>query len=79
MNRQQTIVHSASVSGVGVHSGKPARLTVRPAGEGTGVVFVRSDVADRSAEIPALVTMVTTTNTTTENSNINTNILSPFD
>lgn len=69
MNRQQTIVHSASVSGVGVHSGKPARLTVRPAGEGTGVVFVRSDVADRSAEIPALVTMVTTTELGTNMSN----------
>jgi UDP-3-O-[3-hydroxymyristoyl] N-acetylglucosamine deacetylase len=61
MNRQHTIAGSASVSGVGVHSGKPATLTLRPAGEGAGVVFVRADMADRNAEIPALATRVTTT------------------
>ena len=61
MNHQNTIASSASVSGAGVHTGKPARLTVRPAGEGVGVVFVRTDVTDRAAEIPALVTKVTTT------------------
>ena len=61
MNLQTTIAGPASVSGVGVHSGKPARLTIRPAGEGTGVVFVRADVADRDADIPALATRVTTT------------------
>ena len=69
MNRQTTIAKEASVSGVGVHSGKPARLTVRPAGEGTGVVFVRADVTDRTAEIPALVTKVTTTELGTNMSN----------
>ncbi|OYX49581.1 MAG: UDP-3-O-[3-hydroxymyristoyl] N-acetylglucosamine deacetylase [Alphaproteobacteria bacterium 32-64-14] len=61
MSHQNTIASSASVSGAGVHTGKPARLTVRPAGEGVGVVFVRTDVTDRAAEIPALVTKVTTT------------------
>ena len=61
MNCQNTIASSASVSGAGVHTGKPARLTVRPAGEGVGVVFVRTDVTDRAADIPALVTKVTTT------------------
>lgn len=61
MKRQTTIAGTASVSGVGVHSGKPARLTIRPAGEGTGVVFVRADIADRDADIPALATRVTTT------------------
>ena len=60
MNLQTTIAGPASVSGVGVHSGKPARLTIRPAGEGTGVVFVRADIADRDADIPALATRVTT-------------------
>ncbi len=69
MNRQTTIAKEASVSGVGVHSGKPAQLTVRPAGEGTGVVFVRADVRDRAAEIPALVTKVTTTELGTNMSN----------
>ncbi|MFZ4685405.1 MAG: UDP-3-O-acyl-N-acetylglucosamine deacetylase [Hyphomonadaceae bacterium] len=61
MKRQTTIAGTASVSGVGVHSGKPARLTIRPAGEGTGVVFVRADIADRDADIPALAMRVTTT------------------
>lgn len=69
MNRQTTIAKEASVSGVGVHSGKSATLTVRPAGEGAGVVFVRSDVTDRAAEIPALVTKVTTTELGTNMSN----------
>jgi UDP-3-O-[3-hydroxymyristoyl] N-acetylglucosamine deacetylase len=61
MIRQNTLAGTASVSGVGVHSGKPATLTIRPAGEGTGVVFVRADVSDRDADIPALATRVTTT------------------
>jgi UDP-3-O-[3-hydroxymyristoyl] N-acetylglucosamine deacetylase len=61
INLQHTVAGEASVSGVGVHSGKPATLTVRPAGEDTGVVFVRTDVEGRDARIPALVTQVTTT------------------
>ena len=69
MTHQSTIARPATVSGVGVHSGKPATLTVRPAGEGVGVVFVRSDVTDRDAEIPALVTQVTTTELGTNMSN----------
>ena len=69
MSHQSTITKSATVSGVGVHSGKPASLTVHPAGENVGVVFVRSDVTDRAAEIPALVTKVTTTELGTNMSN----------
>ncbi len=69
MTHQSTIARSATVSGVGVHSGKPASLTVRPAPEGKGVVFVRSDVTDRAAEIPALATKVTTTELGTNMSN----------
>ncbi len=61
MNHQTTLAGTASVSGVGVHSGKPATLTIRPAGAGTGVVFVRTDVTDRDGDIPALATRVTTT------------------
>ena len=69
MNRQHTIAQEASLSGAGVHSGKPARLTIRPAAEGAGVCFVRSDVTDRDAMIPALVTKVTTTELGTNMSN----------
>ena len=49
MNLQTTLADEASVSGIGVHSGRPATLTIRPAAEGTGVVFVRADVTDRDA------------------------------
>jgi UDP-3-O-[3-hydroxymyristoyl] N-acetylglucosamine deacetylase len=69
MNRQQTIARAASVSGVGVHSGKPATLTVRPADAGVGVLFKRADVMDRDAIIPALATKVTTTELGTNMSN----------
>ena len=61
MNLQTTLAGTASVSGIGVHSGKPATLTISPAEEGAGVVFVRTDVTDRDADIPALATRVTTT------------------
>lgn len=61
MNLQTTLAGTASVSGIGVHSGRPATLTIRPAAEGAGVVFVRTDVTDRDADIPALATRVTTT------------------
>ena len=61
MSLQTTLAGTASVSGIGVHSGKPATLTISPAEEGAGVVFVRTDVTDRDADIPALATRVTTT------------------
>jgi UDP-3-O-[3-hydroxymyristoyl] N-acetylglucosamine deacetylase len=69
MSRQHTIASEASLSGVGVHSGKPARLTIRPAGEGVGVQFVRTDVTGCDAIIPALVKKVTTTELGTNMSN----------
>jgi UDP-3-O-[3-hydroxymyristoyl] N-acetylglucosamine deacetylase len=69
MEQQNTVARPASLSGVGVHSGKPARLTIRPAAEGAGVRFVRTDVTDRDAVIPALVTKVATTELGTNMSN----------
>lgn len=69
MSRQHTIAKPASLSGTGVHSGKAVTLTVRPAVEGAGVRFVRTDVTDRDAVIPALATKVTTTELGTNMSN----------
>lgn len=69
MNRQHTIAQVASLSGAGVHSGKPATLTIRPADEETGVRFVRLDVTDRDPVVPALATQVTTTELGTNMSN----------
>jgi len=59
--RQHTIASVVSVAGLGVHSGQPARLRLRPAGEGQGVCFVRTDISDPRREIPARFSAVTTT------------------
>ena len=48
---QNTIQNSVSFEGVGLHSGKPARLMLRPAPVDHGLVFHRVDADD--AEIPA--------------------------
>ena len=37
--RQQTIRKSVTLEGVGLHSGKPARLTLSPAPPDSGIVF----------------------------------------
>jgi UDP-3-O-acyl N-acetylglucosamine deacetylase len=51
--RRATIRTPATVEGVGLHLGRPCRLTFRPAPPGTGRVFRRVDQPDR-APIPAL-------------------------
>jgi UDP-3-O-[3-hydroxymyristoyl] N-acetylglucosamine deacetylase len=61
MIRQHTIANVVSLSGAGVHSGRPATLTLRPADEEMGVRFVRLDVGERDPVIPAQATKVTTT------------------
>ena len=40
---QATIQTSASINGVGLHSGEPVTLTVKPAPDNTGIVFIRTD------------------------------------
>jgi UDP-3-O-[3-hydroxymyristoyl] N-acetylglucosamine deacetylase len=57
---QRTLKQRSSVTGVGLHSGAPVRLTVAPAPADTGIVFVRSGI-----EVPALAGNVvdTTLNT----------------
>jgi UDP-3-O-[3-hydroxymyristoyl] N-acetylglucosamine deacetylase len=46
-SRQTTLRDQATVSGVGVHSGLPASLTLHPAEPDTGVVFVRTATDNR--------------------------------
>lgn len=46
--RQTTLRNQAAVSGIGVHTGEPATLTMYPADANTGIVFVRTDKHDRS-------------------------------
>jgi len=50
---QTTLSNSISVSGVGLHTGVDVNLTLRPAPENTGYIFVRTDLDD--FEIPASV------------------------
>lgn len=51
--RQTTIAKTFSAQGVGLHTGVAVKLTLRPAPENTGYVFVRTDLDD--FEIPASV------------------------
>lgn len=44
VHRQTTLAGPAVCAGVGLHSGKRARVALRPAEAGTGVVFRRSDL-----------------------------------
>ncbi len=60
--RQTTLRTSASVSGVGVHSGAPATLNMLPAEANTGIVFVRLGLNGRAdREIRADFRAVTAT------------------
>ena len=42
MRNQQTLAAAVTCSGVGLHSGQPVTMTLRPAPPDTGVVFVNS-------------------------------------
>ncbi len=48
---EHTITAPAICAGVGVHSGRRVRLTVRPAAADQGIVFVRTDIKDRDNRI----------------------------
>lgn len=60
IDRQTTVADQVSLTGIGVHSGKPASITILPADAGTGIVFQRTDNSD-AAEMPALWNRVTQT------------------
>ena len=50
---QITLARPVTLEGVGIHTGEPVRLTLRPAAVGAGVRFLRTDVADLDPAIPA--------------------------
>lgn len=54
---QHTIGKSVSLTGTGLHTGVPAKVTLNPAPENSGIVFVRTDL-DGSPEIPADIDFV---------------------
>lgn len=57
---QTTLKRDVSLVGMGLHSGRPARLLLRPATQG-GIRFRRVDVTDRDNLIPARYDRVTDT------------------
>ncbi len=58
--RQHTTKKKVSFAGVGLHSGKRVKLTVKPAPADTGIRFVRSDL-DHKVTIPAYMNRVVNT------------------
>lgn len=50
---QKTIKNVVSCSGIGTHSGLPCAITLKPAPQNTGIVFIRTDI-EGSPTIPAL-------------------------
>ncbi|GBF58911.1 UDP-3-O-acyl-N-acetylglucosamine deacetylase [Candidatus Phycosocius bacilliformis] len=58
---QHTLAGQTSCVGIGLHTGKPVRVTLKPAGIDHGIVFVRQDAPEFARRIAALVDKVTTT------------------
>lgn len=58
--KQKTLKDSIYLSGIGLHTGKEVHLTMKPAKEDTGFVFVRTDL-EGNPQIEADVNYVTTT------------------
>lgn len=58
---QHTVKTPFSVTGIGVHSGAPATITVKPAPPYSGIAFVRTDVKDRPNVVAARWDHVTDT------------------
>ncbi|MDI7248221.1 MAG: UDP-3-O-acyl-N-acetylglucosamine deacetylase [Bacillota bacterium] len=54
LERETTVARPVSYEGRGLHTGRPSRVTIRPAPCGTGIVFVRTDLP-RPVSIPARV------------------------
>ncbi len=52
--RQRTLKASIDCTGVALHSGDTVTMTIRPGETDTGIVFCRTDVSGKGAEIAAL-------------------------
>ena len=66
---QKTIKKTVSFTGVGLHSGKIAKLNIKPSDPDTGIVFKRIDVKDNNFVYPNFMNVSSTAlNTTISNS-----------
>ena len=79
MLAQRTIRNKTSATGVGLHTGKKAVLTLHPADPDTGIIFRRID-GDKVIEMPAQANMVgnTTLATTLEKDGYEINFITIF-
>lgn len=68
---QTTIQNPISCYGIGVHSGNTTHLTLKPAPENTGIIFVRTDLRDEINFIEASYSNVTETSLCTGIANSN--------
>lgn len=66
---QHTIKAPVTITGIGVHSGSAATLTIKPAPVNAGINFVRTDITDRPNIVPAKWDAVTETRLCTVISN----------
>ena len=57
---QKTIRKPVTISGVGLHSGRPVTMTIQPAAPSSGIVFRRTDLAS-AAPIPAHFSFIVST------------------
>ncbi len=55
---QHTLKSSVTFTGVGLHSGKPANMVLKPAAAGHGIWFKRTDIELGNALIPAIYDVV---------------------
>lgn len=58
---QNTLESKVSLKGVGLHTGRKINLSIAPADEDCGIVFIRTDVQDKNNVIPALWSRVSDT------------------
>lgn len=58
---QHTLKNTVTVTGVGVHSGASATLTIKPAAANAGITFIRTDITTGDNVIPARWDHVTDT------------------
>ena len=62
--KQLTVKEAVTISGVGLHSGKTATITIKPAIANSGIEFVRIDL-DKPVKIAATANYVSSTNRST--------------
>ncbi|WP_339132723.1 MAG: UDP-3-O-acyl-N-acetylglucosamine deacetylase [Candidatus Electrothrix sp. GW3-4] len=65
---QHTLRRSVSCDGIGLHTGRRVKITIKPAAENKGICFYRSDVANSPA-IPARMEQIVDTTLATTISN----------